>query len=371
MVAFSIDTTGTSGGIAHRIKAKFRPLKNGCYLISPAPFCDPNRFSGSFTNNPLIRSRAWKLTCGVSGNSRLCRTTLANVSSLPEPLKGEQDTRGFQQMSWIRLLFVQPQAVEMARLMQKGSLHLEPAHGPDILREDESHDGIYMEDSPWPVKHMQKTLKDDSIQVIKEQCEMPDDVIPNTLSFGVSSEINHKKLRNIEHLVQKLTRLNSTHDEAHTDYIASLCENTKPDDSSCKEVSFSDKQHMKKKKEDASLHEEDDGLKTILWEEVLNRAESRTDYDGTKSIRFSWLREKLIIGHCLVLSRLVVRARYISGGTDIVKKQIAYCLLFSLIISLISNALSASPDTISILSHNASFSRDGSIRIQIDFSALR
>ncbi|GJZ36121.1 longifolia 1-like protein [Tanacetum coccineum] len=55
---------------------------------------------------------------------------------------------------------------------------------------------------------------DDSMQVIKDQWEMPDDVIPNTLSFSVS------------------------------------------------------------------LHEEDDGLKTILWEEELKRAESWTDYDG-------------------------------------------------------------------------------------------
>ncbi|GJS72737.1 longifolia 1-like protein, partial [Tanacetum coccineum] len=35
-----------------------------------------------------------------------------------------------------------------------------------------------------------------------------------------------------------------------------------------------------KKKKDVSLYEEDDGLKTILWEKVLNRAESWTDYDG-------------------------------------------------------------------------------------------
>ncbi|GKD64683.1 protein longifolia 1 [Tanacetum coccineum] len=184
---------------------------------------------------------------------------------------------------------------------------------------------------------------DDSIQVIKDQCEMPDDVIPNTLSFGVSSEINHKKLQTIEHLVQNLTRLNSTHDEAHTDYIASLSENTKPDDSNLSKQEASNKKllnkekfHRKlifdtvnevlakklalvvpslesfssksfklanktlngqkllrdlcmeieellqvtKKKEDVSLDEEDDGLKTILWEEVLNRAESWTDYDG-------------------------------------------------------------------------------------------
>ncbi|GJX46980.1 IQ-DOMAIN 14-like protein [Tanacetum coccineum] len=37
----------------------------------------------------------------------------------------------------------------------------------------------------------------DSIQVIKDQWEMPDDVIPNTLSFGASSEINRKKMQNI------------------------------------------------------------------------------------------------------------------------------------------------------------------------------
>ncbi|GJU08585.1 longifolia 1-like protein [Tanacetum coccineum] len=217
---------------------------------------------------------------------------------------------------------------------------------------------------------------DDSIQVIKDQCEMPDDFIPNTLSFGVSSEINHKKLQTIEHLVQKLTRLNSTHDEAHTDYIASLSENTKPDDRYISEIllasglllrdlgsslttfqfhssghpinpelflvleqtkfsnlpkqepsnkkllnkekfhrklifdtvnevlakklalvvpsleSFSSKSFKgsmygdtrattsEEKKEDVSLDEEDDGLKTILWEEVLNRAKSWTDYDG-------------------------------------------------------------------------------------------
>ncbi|GJW92096.1 longifolia 1-like protein [Tanacetum coccineum] len=230
---------------------------------------------------------------------------------------------------------------------------------------------------------------DDSIHVIKDQCEMPDDVIPNTLSFGVFSKINHKKLQIIGHLIQKLTRLNSTHDEAHTHYIASLNENTKPDDRYISEIllasglllrnlgssltifqfhssghpinpelflvleqtkfsslpkqepsnkkllnkekfhrklifqtvievlakklalvvpslqTFSSQSfklanktlngqkllrdlcmeiedilQLKKRKEDVILDEEGDGLKTILWEKVLNRAESWTDYDG-------------------------------------------------------------------------------------------
>ncbi|GKA66185.1 longifolia 1-like protein [Tanacetum coccineum] len=349
---------------------------------------------------------------------------------------------------------------------------------------------------------------------------MPDDVIPNTLIFGVSSEINHKKLQNIEHLVQKLTRLNSTHDKAHTDYIASLCENTKPDDRYISEIllalgillrdlgsslttfqfhssghpinpelfllifdtvnevlakklalvvpsleSFSSKSfklanntlngqkllrdlyeeddglktilweevlnhaeswtdydgelpvnaleverlifkdlvnevvlgeasheellQVKKKKEDVSLDEEDDGLKTILWEEVLNHAESWTDYDGELPVNaleverlifkdlvnevvlgeashgvLLWKGELLFVGRNSLLATVlfyrvwlsVQIAGDISGSTDIVKNQIAYCLIFSLIISLISNALSASPDTISILSHDASFS---------------
>jgi hypothetical protein len=48
-----------------------------------------------------------------------------------------------------------------------------------------------------------------------------------TTSF--SPEMNRKKLQNVEHLVQKLKRLNSSHDETSQDYIASLCENSDPD----------------------------------------------------------------------------------------------------------------------------------------------
>lgn len=36
-------------------------------------------------------------------------------------------------------------------------------------------------------------------------------------------------MQSIDHLVQKLRRLNSSHNEAEIDYIASLCENTNPD----------------------------------------------------------------------------------------------------------------------------------------------
>ncbi|CAM8933957.1 unnamed protein product [Rhodiola kirilowii] len=47
--------------------------------------------------------------------------------------------------------------------------------------------------------------------------------------LNVTSEISRKKLLSIDSLVQKLKRLNSTHDESRTDYIALLCDNTNPD----------------------------------------------------------------------------------------------------------------------------------------------
>ncbi|CAL0325759.1 unnamed protein product [Lupinus luteus] len=52
-----------------------------------------------------------------------------------------------------------------------------------------------------------------------------------SLSFNSAGpgEINRKKLQSIDHLVQKLRQLNSTHDESRIDYIASLCENSNPD----------------------------------------------------------------------------------------------------------------------------------------------
>ncbi|KAI3443822.1 hypothetical protein Pfo_000487 [Paulownia fortunei] len=82
-------------------------------------------------------------------------------------------------------------------------------------------------------------------------------------------------------------------------------------------------------------------------------------------------RERLIIGHCLVLSILVERASSkdvidifialkesageYNGATDSLKHQITYSLLFSLVIALISDALSTAPDKVPVLSRDASF----------------
>lgn len=55
------------------------------------------------------------------------------------------------------------------------------------------------------------------------------DISVESTILELPSEISRQKLQSIDNLVQKLRRLNSTHDEAQTDYIASLCENTNPD----------------------------------------------------------------------------------------------------------------------------------------------
>lgn len=82
-------------------------------------------------------------------------------------------------------------------------------------------------------------------------------------------------------------------------------------------------------------------------------------------------RERLILGHCLVLSILVVRtspkdvkdilsvlkdnASEVSESNTTVKHQITFCLLFALVIAFVSDGLSTVPDKASVLSSNTSF----------------
>lgn len=100
---------------------------------------------------------------------------------------------------------------------------------------------VYIDDAPSPFKQMLETINDNSEwnsngNSTKEQWDPVDSHISCTKASGLTSEVNRKKLQNIEHLVQKLRRLNSSHDEARTDYIASLCENANPDDRYISEI---------------------------------------------------------------------------------------------------------------------------------------
>ncbi|CAH8334541.1 unnamed protein product [Eruca vesicaria subsp. sativa] len=86
---------------------------------------------------------------------------------------------------------------------------------------------IYREMEPSPVKTQGYVVAHDSGDEHYEDQWNPAYSFSETTS-SFSPEINRKKLQNVEHLVQKLRRLNSTHDEANQDYIASLCETSDP-----------------------------------------------------------------------------------------------------------------------------------------------
>lgn len=85
-------------------------------------------------------------------------------------------------------------------------------------------------------------------------------------------------------------------------------------------------------------------------------------------------RERLILGHCLVLSVLVSRTgpkdvkdifcslkdsiENFIDRADILESQVTFSLLFSLVISFISDALGAVPSKVGLLSRDSSFTRD-------------
>ncbi|XWS60428.1 hypothetical protein CRYUN_Cryun07bG0035700 [Craigia yunnanensis] len=122
-----------------------------------------------------------------------------------------------------------------SRMVEDGSVAelamVAPEHPSPVSVLDTS---IYRDDAPSPVKQILNTPEGNDAEGFKdnhneEQWNPADKCLSNNVGSGLTSEINRKKLQNIEHLVQKLRRLNSNHDEDSTDYIASLCENTNPD----------------------------------------------------------------------------------------------------------------------------------------------
>ncbi|XP_002514640.2 protein LONGIFOLIA 1 isoform X1 [Ricinus communis] len=101
-----------------------------------------------------------------------------------------------------------------------------PEHPSPISVLDAS---VYRDDALSPVKQIPNLPKGDSAEASKDQWDPADNFLSDSVGSVLTSEISRKKLQNVENLVKKLRRLNSTHDEASTDYIASLCENTNPD----------------------------------------------------------------------------------------------------------------------------------------------
>ncbi|KAL1531680.1 protein LONGIFOLIA 2-like [Salvia divinorum] len=87
----------------------------------------------------------------------------------------------------------------------------------------------YAHDSCSPIKYRGKTLKVNERDSNDVERSSTESFVSSSTESGSSFEYMRERLLNIDNLVQKLRRLNSSHDEARTDYIASLCENENPD----------------------------------------------------------------------------------------------------------------------------------------------
>ncbi|OVA00804.1 protein of unknown function DUF4378 [Macleaya cordata] len=97
-----------------------------------------------------------------------------------------------------------------------------------------------------------------------------------TNNHGRSYGINQMKLESIQHQIKKLKRLNSNHNEATTDYIASLYENTNPDHRYISEILLASGLLLKRSW--LSFDEDEDRLKTILLDDVTHLSENWIDF---------------------------------------------------------------------------------------------
>lgn len=176
--------------------------------------CHGNKISGQSNGNVVAES---KEDSEVTSFDRSLEVTISQSSSIDAS-------------NYLRCDLVEKKSI---LVLSEDEMLAEPAPeypSPVSVLEN----AVYMDESPSPVNHTPKVTKDESCNTADKFSSPPQRDRSNTLvidatSSGLSSEINRKKLQNIENLVQKLRGLNSNHDEARTDYIASLCENTNPD----------------------------------------------------------------------------------------------------------------------------------------------
>ncbi|KAI8541736.1 hypothetical protein RHMOL_Rhmol08G0085300 [Rhododendron molle] len=88
---------------------------------------------------------------------------------------------------------------------------------------------FYGEESPSPVKKISNAFKEETQNLDEAGWSLVDlDHSLNSTRPNLSPHFNQEKLESIKYLVNKLRQVNSQHDEASTDHIASLCETKNP-----------------------------------------------------------------------------------------------------------------------------------------------
>lgn len=118
-----------------------------------------------------------------------------------------------------------------------GDLSIGPEQTSPVSVLDSS---AYMEESPSPAKQTSIARKGNATtECLKNPQDLWktfDGLSTNNTVLELPSKISRKKLQSIDNLVQKLRRLNSTHDESQTDHIASLCHSTNSNDRYISEI---------------------------------------------------------------------------------------------------------------------------------------
>ncbi|KAL6584112.1 hypothetical protein OROMI_003401 [Orobanche minor] len=192
-------------------KYKRQQNKPQSEFISPGGRRRPkHQQSGDHPIEIIVESRYMnhhETASSVQSNGTVIRNSKHALTFMLPDLVDEKSTRALSEEELGELGFVPPEYSSPVSVLDKV---------------------VCKDDSPSPMKYVGKP-QDVYINKEMDSSVVQGSSVDNFVQSSSTSEISRKKLQNIENLVQKLRRLNSTHDEARTDYIASLCENTNPD----------------------------------------------------------------------------------------------------------------------------------------------
>ncbi|GJY42675.1 retrotransposon protein, putative, ty1-copia subclass [Tanacetum coccineum] len=143
----------TSKGQASTRTVPFTPAKNDSSRSCHSGYSNhPNYISHTESSHAKVRSLSAPGVQRRSKYSNVKQNDDQHREAVGEPMKASY--RGTQVSREVAMV---PDFSEEIDYRQRPSSIQEKS--TFLLGEDESHDGIYMEDSLWPVKHLQKTLK--------------------------------------------------------------------------------------------------------------------------------------------------------------------------------------------------------------------
>ncbi|CAN1795945.1 Protein LONGIFOLIA 2 [Linum perenne] len=233
----------STGSVSPRLHQKRADMERRSRPPTPPPPIDT-------TSRPRRHSSTESTSPGGGKYRMKCRKQTQNDEQMSQ-ISNESRTSGYQGDD-IEVTSAERSAESRSPPIKATTNYLVPAPMQCVCKETSNFEELSASElvsiapeQPSPVSVLDHSVyKEDDISPVKQIPNMPEVVslhsqddsewnssesVSNSADSGHAPDIDSKKLKNIEDLVQKLRRLNSTHDEASTDYIASLCDNKKPD----------------------------------------------------------------------------------------------------------------------------------------------